>query len=960
LRGRTLRISGSGPDGNGALIATANGAVSAQDYIELVDDATINLGAYYIFVGNSLKLNGHCLTVKSTGGKELYFYQTLTAGKVVLDAATLSMRGKDAAFAANEDGTIEMKNGSIVDFVNSGAVSPKPMELARPLLVSGMGTIRTASNNADTFNFGTNCFRFTQPIMFNPGSTDCSLTICPNYNAASGLQFNFFGPITGTGDVTVGTASYYNTGRVYLANTNNAFTGKFSFTGSNGGRLLAGGPRSLGGDGTSYTNVTVTGSSTKTAFVDCEVAEDAAEGRWDWAHYAKLVNEGVFGSHGFARLAPEFCEGVPELPCAGGATNKIGAAGEVALRFADAAAARGDFKWAFGTVHLRAGEPIGLEGFKLYSGRHDVKGESVPVRAIFDGGTTVQIGETPFIVGENDNLVASNMARLVVRNASILSTNATRRLSPGTTSQDAIVVRGILEVGEGAVVSNKLVVGSHSLTNAPSPWSDSSCGAVYQTGGQVYSLGGSSLSYLDASVGLNGRAFGGYEKQGGAFTAYGNFSISAYGMGTWTQYGGATEFKAHETAGGGSRGIAMGNGGWGVLAVLGGSFSSEGFTFGSTYQNSGFVNAVFSGEGTEALIGNGSIQPNGDFVSARSYVAVNDGAKLTANYLYSRGNPCWIGFNGGIFETGNNGAEFFSYSGATGKPTRITVYEKGVDFRVNVNTAYISKPIERAVGQGVKSVTMDAPFAAEALYASPIVKIEGDGQGAAAIALFDTEMGAVTNILVTQPGVEYTVASTIVYVASKSVTKTYPCVLGDNPATGPFTKSGTGTLYLQATNTWGGATVVNGGTLVQGVAAAIPTNTAVELRNGGVLDLGNLGGKISSITYGAGGGSVIRTEGATLPGQFSMTIGIDEILAGRAIALPGDAVNLDGITLTITGDVSKLTQATELKYTIVTAGGALIGTPNIVCGPLPGQWKISTNGKRIVLFNQRGTIVVFR
>ena len=86
------------------------------------------------------------------------------------------------------------------------------------------------------------------------------------------------------------------------------------------------------------------------------------------------------------------------------------------------------------------------------------------------------------------------------------------------------------------------------------------------------------------------------------------------------------------------------------------------------------------------------------------------------------------------------------------------------------------------------------------------IVVEGDGQGAAAVALYDSDGQSVTNLLVTAPGVGYTVATAKVYCAG-SPAVAIPCVLADNDAGGSFTKAGAGclTLTLSLANAVGSA-----------------------------------------------------------------------------------------------------------------------------------------------------------
>ena len=90
--------------------------------------------------------------------------------------------------------------------------------------------------------------------------------------------------------------------------------------------------------------------------------------------------------------------------------------------------------------------------------------------------------------------------------------------------------------------------------------------------------------------------------------------------------------------------------------------------------------------------------------------------------------------------------------------------------------------------------------------------------------------------------------------------------------TGAITKEGTGTLNLNAANTYSGATTVNGGTLKAGVISVADTsgafgkNSAVTMANaaGASLDITGFNTQIGSITGGGGLGGNVTLGAATL------------------------------------------------------------------------------------------------
>jgi fibronectin-binding autotransporter adhesin len=86
-------------------------------------------------------------------------------------------------------------------------------------------------------------------------------------------------------------------------------------------------------------------------------------------------------------------------------------------------------------------------------------------------------------------------------------------------------------------------------------------------------------------------------------------------------------------------------------------------------------------------------------------------------------------------------------------------------------------------------------------------------------------------------------------------------------------KAGAGTLTITLPSTYAGTTTVSAGTLKYGVAAAIPTGTALTIGAAGTLDLAGFSSTVGSLAGAAGGvltssttpGTVTFTTGGTIP-----------------------------------------------------------------------------------------------
>jgi len=140
---------------------------------------------------------------------------------------------------------------------------------------------------------------------------------------------------------------------------------------------------------------------------------------------------------------------------------------------------------------------------------------------------------------------------------------------------------------------------------------------------------------------------------------------------------------------------------------------------------------------------------------------------------------------------------------------------------------------------------------------------------------------------------------------------------------------------------------------------AVPTNSAVSLGGGGILDLNGKAARISSVEYTAGGGMIVNDSGAEMPESFSLRTTVEDIVAGRAIALVGDQ-NLDGVPLTIEGDdFTGLVKGTRYKVLSVTSG-TLAGMPAISGATPPAPWTYVVRGNDLTLHYVKGTVFLLR
>ena len=979
---RKLHITGDGAAGqNGAVeFPAAQETDGRWRSVILGGDATMYVpkgGLFFIY--SELNLNGYRLTITGGGEPTLITPCSLSAtGEIYLKGASSastsiilrSWAHDDPGYAITPSDIPFVLSGYSIVHISSGV---KPVQ--RPLWISGTGNqIKHASNVVSTHGWVTNHANWVGAVVFTntTGVSDLNL-----YNSVEVPRYGpcmlcVGGPISGTGCVK--TSRWYADGRVAILNEANSYTGGTKFeNGSATASTLLGYPGSIPNQ--DFASVT-----SDDGCVDLALADDYS--RWNLDSALRLLNNAKFLNSSRPRFSSEFTTngvGPVKLQIADGTVSGgyLGANGTV--RFEGVGNETPiDFGWYGGTALLTGPQPILLGKTNLSFPDTDTATNS-SVKVVDGADVTVAISNTVYI-----GQTGSKQARLVVSNAVVKNSEVTKTsftgdyagLHPGAIFA-GYNTPGILEVFDGAVISNKIVVSGFG-ENA---WSAGAAGAVYQRGGHVVALG-ASRSGNTSSVGTSQVGKGGYyELNSGILESRGQFVIGGYGYGCFAQYGGHVIISNTLTDAIGTKGrflsIAACNQGNGTLYIKNGSWDV-------------FANQLEWGWGDSSTIVDFTLDGEGALFDAHDspiYVAcrqnggiytfnLNGGvmrcggirrySRTYSSSLYLTNNVLYVNFNGGTFRAGQNNRNLFGYNSDYKDlwATNVAVYAGGATIDTDGKTgSRLDMPVRGAWGKGIKSITLASPISGLSVVNSPRVIITGDGIGATAFAHFDSTNMVVDKIVVTSPGCGYTTATAkIAFWKTNYATLTSDAgeiVLEDNENTGSFTKTGEGDLTLNATNTWGGATVLKGGTLKAGCDWAVPTNSAVVLGGGGVLDLNGKAARISSVEYVAGGGRIINASAAELPAAFTLRTTVEDIVAGRAITLVGDQ-NLDGVPLMIEGeDFSGLEKGVRYRVLSV-SGGTLTGAPAISGATPPPSWTYTMRGNDLTLQYVRGIIFTIR
>ena len=457
---------------------------------------------------------------------------------------------------------------------------------------------------------------------------------------------------------------------------------------------------------------------------------------------------------------------------------------------------------------------------------------------VLQDSVTVSITNTPSVgtyalVGANS--LATPAVMTVKDNARLLCLPGYEKLSEFTLGYHTTGGDnwgGILKIQDNTIVSNNVSVGCYGK------------GACYQFGGELHMLTG--LMSTSVLLAYNANSYGYIGVDGGLFHVNNWFYFARRGPGFLVQRGGESligpstvPFRlADKTA------AAYGN-----LAILGGTS-----TWNNAYLTMNFASytpigeystavATVAGKDTLMDMSNSYILVSPATNAAKAVTAVvnvNDGGTLKTKNIRlqlvsASSNPSWntykdkvqdatrayLNFSGGTLVTAAAGEFFTNGTDPARLLTRATIFEKGAVIDTDGKNVTWRMPLERPYGHGIASVTLPAAaLAKETLIGPTRCTITSTAGGVAADALmdFDNTNRVARGMIVTSRGFGYEAAPTV-KVHKANCSDTWDCTVemvdfdAADFAHGGLTKRGAGTLTITCTNTYGGATRLEGGTL---------------------------------------------------------------------------------------------------------------------------------------------------
>lgn len=970
--GAEIHAIGKGVNGGGAIviddfnIAAISKLVLEGDTLLTANKAGRILSGYTQTAGAAgkinpaeLTLNGHTLTIGGTASS-LNLYNLVTfgeeGGSVVVSpragSFTLSLRTGGAEDSAKYDlshiSSFTLPEGSTVEvggFIDC-AITPDFNFL-------GDATLTVYPDHSDE-----NGRNLTGAISIADGKT---LTVTPYTDTGDkGVwAFNFRGTITGGGNLAFGTTEEQANGSVYLWNTN-AYAGTTTVNGQPEFKVYA----CTVGAIPAGSALSVNGGQLIPTFARTEDGSVTWSGEDLLAFYRKLGSDAIRPRVDFVPDA----DGVTMTPAQvaaafpGGVTwGATGAgAGGYTLTGPYTAEAPLDIAWSNGTLRLTGPDTITLGSAQVAPGKQPI---DKPSTLMLDGASVV-FGEDGLNIGSRrqDATRDSGYARLVVSNSTLSC--SVEEVSSDIFNGTLFIGRnayGTLEVEDGAVISNRLVVGGGGGKDAPTS-KGAGRGVVLQRGGRVFTRGTSASVAYTSNVGGTGEGY--YELSGGELKTSGYFGIGNYHHGTFLQLGGMATFGPFY--------LAYANGGNGHYTLLGGTTkcTSTVYLTGGT-SGEGFL--TVSGPQSHFDCSDASysrIALNGkNNYPLRTTINVNDEGVLTVSGFYAGQTstlelPFILNFNGGVLRHAAvyNNPSIFWFSNTKATP-KVVVYEKGIVLDsngTNITTAAAAITAEKT--GGIRSIDLAAPV--EDCYLPPEVYITSDtGFGASATALIDSRTHTLTNILVTSHGWGYTAENTTVALrygrgtpisdAAYAVTPTF----GDNDV-GGFTKRGEGKVTVKNANAWEKWTRIEGGTLLIGEAGAVPNGTALTLSNGATIDFGNFE-PLPTFTGLDGTGGTVSNGAIVVTGP--MTVSAKAFVAQAPCAITG-AVDLSGVTSLTLTDADVLTEEMkELRgVSLISATELVLPDGGLTLEGVPEGWHASVRGNRIRLAPDRGMTLLVR
>lgn len=610
-----------------------------------------------------------------------------------------------------------------------------------------------------------------------------------------------------------------------------------------------------------------------------------------------------------------------------------------------------DINLTGGSIRLSGNDQINL-GDVLVSGTSETQGGTL----LLDGAKDVVFGEQMIPIGAKS--ASSVIGRMVVKDSVLRSTYLEQNEAEYTKAKGHLWVgshaKGLLEIEEGGVVSNKVYTGGGGYGAT----SGTGVGAIYQRGG-IFAPVANAQSYVSTSLAIGG--FGYYQMTGGLVRPWGPgssdgwFAVGAYAPAVFVQNGGTVDLT-----GVGALTVGANSGGMGEYCIRKGTTTANQF---ESAMSGGEGRGVLTVDGPEATFVSTKATYINFYPNKKTIININRGGSLQVGNIrqvknntdYTSTYPTVVNFNGGTLRTVSSGMIFGG--GESSRVAKVAVYEGGavIENVENANTRYT--PIEAAGEGGIQTITLDGPVS-ELL--APNVTITGDGYGATAIAELDMDTRTVTNILITSRGWGYTAASTTITLRDGLTDVTTLAFTVGESATGGFAKDGAGLLQLYNRNTWAQWTKVLDGTLKVIEEGAIPDGTALTISNGATIDFNNFTEPTFTAIGGTGGTAANGTV-KVIGEDGVLSVSAQKFIDRESTAIFG-TLDLSAVTEIALTDAEVLTEESKsLKgLNLFSATTVVLPDGDVSITGVPKGWHARLTGRGLRLAPDKGMMLLLR
>jgi len=593
-------------------------------------------------------------------------------------------------------------------------------------------------------------------------------------------------------------------------------------------------------------------------------------------------------------------------------------------------------------------------------------------------GTTVIINVTTGFT------LSSSLAQLQASNANV-TVNITGN---SQTINGASAFQGIVVNGTNAPTVN---ISSLSITNTAALGGSGqngsngflSSGLAYGSGGGGgggLAAGGGLLVGSGANVTLAAVTFTGNTGTGGAG---GNGGVAQNGASDPVNGGnggnGGAANNGGASGGGGTGGTGGHTGTQGTVGTAGTSLGDAGGGGGGsgttnstayTPNNNGGAGNTSGGNGAQGGDGvtnnQGSQGPGSDGGSGGNGGGAQGGAiyVATGGTLTILDSPisgaAVTGGSGGSAGTGQGPSNFSGSPGGSGTAQGAGIFLNGVMANIGVSggtvtyantiagtgltTGGVTTALNKT-GVGMLALSATNTFTGNVNISAGTLSVAGTAN-----------LGAANNGIVISDGATFAVTATSTFAAphlfkiagasmfdiAAGTTSTLQGVISNGASAGSLVKTDTGTLLISASNTYAGATNVNGGTLRAGSAGAFGASTAFTVAAGATLDLNGFNKTFGTLS----GAGTVSGANATVTGSFTPGSGTP----GTSMAIVGNLAFQSGALYLVqlnpaTSSLASVTGAATLtgatvnasfaggsyvakQYTILTATGGVSGTFN--------------------------------